>query len=209
MRDGTRLATDLYLPQRRRAGPGRPGTDPVRHTRQRCLVPGDRTAVRGQRHGLRRPGHARPPRQRGRARAVRARGTDGYDTCEWIVRQPWSDGTHRGIRRVLRRVHGDRRRVDAATRRSARRRCAPRPRTSKATGSAIRASSGWSSSSDGRLRRGPAATTSRPSSIGRPASAALRRARCRSRTAFRPSSTHGREALGLQASRAESTVGHP
>ena len=33
---------------------------------------------------------------------------DGWDTLDWMTDQPWSDGVHGGVRRVLRRVHGHR-----------------------------------------------------------------------------------------------------
>ena len=80
---GDRAASPPSWPGRRTARAGNP-----------VWFAGDRAAVRGQRHGVRRPGHARPLRQRGRRRAVRARGAATATTrCEWIIGQPWSDGT--------------------------------------------------------------------------------------------------------------------
>ncbi len=95
----------------------------------------------------------------------------------------------------------------AAIRRSARRRCGPPRPTSRATGSATRASSGWSSSSGGRWRPGPVATTSRPTSTGRSV-------RCAPscppspRIGCRPSSTRGRAARA-RASCGASDAGWP
>jgi putative CocE/NonD family hydrolase len=93
MRDGTRLATDVYLP-------GRPGRIPTVLARTpygkrgnpvwydaigRLFADSGMAFVaqdtRGQHDSEGTPAPFTPE------------ASDGYDTCEWIVGQPWSDGT--------------------------------------------------------------------------------------------------------------------
>lgn len=93
MRDGTRLATDVYLPGRPRRIPtvvartpyGKRG-NPVWFGAIGALFADSGMAfvaqdTRGQHDSD------------GRAEPFTPEASDGYDTCEWIVRQPWSDGT--------------------------------------------------------------------------------------------------------------------
>lgn len=92
MRDGVRLATDLYLPE----GPGPFPTVLVRLPYDKngryCWMPFLATHVIAR-------GYAFVPQDvRGRFRsegepvAFVNEVADGYDTIEWIVRQPWSNG---------------------------------------------------------------------------------------------------------------------
>jgi hypothetical protein len=93
MRDGTRLATDVYLPH----GPGRV---PAVLARTPYGARGNAVwfAAIGQLfadHGMAfiaqdtRGHHG----SEGVAEPFEGEAGDGYDTCEWIVGQPWSDGT--------------------------------------------------------------------------------------------------------------------
>ena len=93
MRDGTRLATDLYLPR----GPGRV---PAVLARTPYGVRGNPVWFAGigglfADNGLAfvaqdTRGHYGSD---GIAEPFEYEAGDGYDACEWIVRQPWSDGT--------------------------------------------------------------------------------------------------------------------
>lgn len=93
MRDGTRLATDVYLPERHGRVPavlartpyGKRGNSvwfgaigQLFADRGMAFVAQD---TRGQHDS------------EGSAEPFTPEASDGYDTCEWIVRQPWSDGT--------------------------------------------------------------------------------------------------------------------
>ena len=93
MRDGTRLATDVYLPRRHGRVPavlartpyGKRGNSvwfgaigQLFADRGMAFVAQD---TRGQHHS------------EGSAEPFTPEASDGYDTCEWIVRQSWSDGT--------------------------------------------------------------------------------------------------------------------
>ena len=92
MRDGTRLATDLYLPSR-------PGRVPAVLARTPYGARGNPVwfAAIGRLfadHGMAfvaqdTRGHYG---SEGVAEPFEHEARDGYDTCEWIVRQPWSDG---------------------------------------------------------------------------------------------------------------------
>ena len=97
MRDGIRLATDLYRPARDgELVPGRWPTivcmTPYDKTERRYMR--DRRLLRPARLRGRAPGHPRPPPLRGHAEtyfhsATPHTGEDGYDTIEWIAAQPW------------------------------------------------------------------------------------------------------------------------
>jgi hypothetical protein len=96
MRDGVRLATDVYLPDGRGAGRGRrpavlvrlPYDKSGRYTFMPTLAPhvtehGYAFVVQDVRGKFRSEGETVP---------FVHEVEDGYDTLEWIVRQPWSDG---------------------------------------------------------------------------------------------------------------------
>ena len=183
--DGTRLATDLYLPA------GRGGSRPSWH--------GRRTAQRGNpvwfpaigrlfadngmafvaqdtrgHHGS--GGALRRSRTRRRTATTRASGSSASPGPTGP--SPYSASPTSVSRPSPRRPAG--------IRRSARQPCAPPPPTSRATGSATRASSASSSSCDGRSRPGPAGTTLPPSSIGRSVRLRCRGAPLSSRIGFPP-----------------------
>ena len=100
MRDGIRLATDVYRPAR----DGELVRGPLSDDRLHHAVRQDRAALHRDRRLL------RPARLRRRASRTCATGTaregtkeyfhsatphtgeDGYDTIEWIAAQPWSNG---------------------------------------------------------------------------------------------------------------------
>lgn len=93
MRDGTRLATDVYLPRR----PGRVPAVLARTPYGKRGNPvwfgaiGQLFADRGMAFVAQdtRGQHD----SEGIAEPFAPEARDGYDTCEWIGRQPWSDGT--------------------------------------------------------------------------------------------------------------------
>jgi uncharacterized protein len=93
MRDGTKLATDVYLPARN--GVALPGQFPVILERTpynkggiqswaRSFVPHGYVAVGQDLRGR--------YRSEGKWRPFRDDGNDGFDTAKWIAQQTWSDG---------------------------------------------------------------------------------------------------------------------
>jgi len=107
MRDGVRLATDIYRPTRN--GKPVPGRFPVileRTPYGKTVSAAPNSAWRsdpekpGRGRRLLRvprlcgdlPGLPRPLRLGRRVRQYLSDGLDGYDTCAWIVSQPWCDG---------------------------------------------------------------------------------------------------------------------
>jgi putative CocE/NonD family hydrolase len=93
MRDGTRLATDVYLP----SGPGRV---PAVLARTPYGIRGNAVWFTGIGTVFAERGLAFVAQDTrghygsdGVAEPFEHEVQDGFDTCEWIVRQPWSDGT--------------------------------------------------------------------------------------------------------------------
>lgn len=93
MRDGTRLATDVYLP-------ARPGRVPAVVARTPYGKRGNTVwfGAIGQLFADRGMAFVAQDTRgqhdsEGSAEPFTPEASDGYDTCEWIVRQPWSDGT--------------------------------------------------------------------------------------------------------------------
>ena len=100
MRDGIRLATDLYRPARDGELVPGPLADDRLHDALRQDRPAlhrDRRLLRPARLRRRVAGHARPAPLGGDEAtyfhsATPHTGRDGYDTIEWIATQPWSNG---------------------------------------------------------------------------------------------------------------------
>lgn len=93
MRDGTRLATDVYLPDRPGCVPAVLARTPYGARGNLVWFPaiGRLFADHGMvfvAQGTR--GHYG---SEGIAEPIAHEASDGYDTCEWIVRQAWSDGS--------------------------------------------------------------------------------------------------------------------
>ncbi|MGH9668086.1 MAG: CocE/NonD family hydrolase, partial [Bryobacteraceae bacterium] len=93
LRDGVRLATDVYQPAR--GGKAAPGRFPVLV----CRTPYNKAGIRGQAIYLAQRGYvvlAQDVRGRfaseGSFYAFVNEGKDGYDTIEWAALQPWSNG---------------------------------------------------------------------------------------------------------------------
>ena len=93
MRDGVRLATDVYLPAR--DGEALPGPWPTLLTR----TPYDKAAFAAEGDWWARRGYARVMQDvRGRFASegdfylLKNEAEDGYDTIEWLAAQPWSNG---------------------------------------------------------------------------------------------------------------------
>ena len=92
MRDGVRLATDVYLPDRGRRWPTLLSRLPYDKTGDECLMPhiarwfterGYAVVVQDVRGKIRSGGALEP---------FRAEVDDGYDTLDWITRQSWCAG---------------------------------------------------------------------------------------------------------------------
>ncbi len=93
MRDGTRLRTELYLPSR-------PGRVPAVLARTPYGVRDNAVWFGGIGTLFAESGMAFVAQDTrghngsdGAAEPFEDEARDGYDTCEWVVRQPWSDGT--------------------------------------------------------------------------------------------------------------------
>ena len=106
MRDGVRLATDVYLPDSRQAAcrpmlVRLPYDKCARYTFMPQIAPfvtdrGYALVVQDVRGKFRSEGETLP---------FVHEIEDGYDTLEWIAAQPWSDGTVGHVGRLLLRVH--------------------------------------------------------------------------------------------------------
>jgi hypothetical protein len=141
MRDGTRLATDVYLPDRPGRLPAVLARTPYGARGNAVWFPaiGRLFADNGLAFVAQDTrGHYA---SEGIAAPFECEASDGYDTCEWIVQEPWSDGTLA----VFGESYVGYTALDTVA-------------------SAV---FGWSSGSGGRWRPGPGATASRRTSTGR------------------------------------------
>ncbi len=93
MRDGVRLATDVYLPAGRGPFPAILTRLPYDKTGRDCFIPW--VAAYVVEHGF--AFVAQDTRGKGRSEgetfAFKHERKDGFDCLDWIVSQPWSDGT--------------------------------------------------------------------------------------------------------------------
>ena len=118
MRDGVRLATDIYRPARMACWARDVSDDPVPHVvrQERAALRGHRGLLHAARVHRRAPGPARALRLEGTGQYFHVvnvnEGNDGYDTVEWIAAQPWSNGrvgmvgsSHPGLTQTLAALH--------------------------------------------------------------------------------------------------------
>jgi uncharacterized protein len=89
MRDGMRLATDLYVP---RGTSGPLGTILIRDQYDKSHYAGEPLALAGQGFVVAVQDLRGLHRSEGRYSLARSDGPDGYDAVEWLARQPWSNG---------------------------------------------------------------------------------------------------------------------
>ena len=118
MRDGVRLATDVYLPGPKRSARCRQMADhPTAHAVRQA------EPAKGDGHYFAVHGYAvvfQDTRGRFRSEGVwhmlTDDGRDGVDTCPWIAKQPWSDGKSRHDRFIVCRWDATRDRARAMPR---------------------------------------------------------------------------------------------